>query len=581
MLILPVFAFYNPQTVEKHLLLLIQYIQEQDINIRLSIQTSVEILSKLDNAVQQQLIPFISSKRIHIFPECSNASLQGLMNIQHLRKQLQKNLRTFSKLYPDLPPVSIPRWHDYHREGVQSLYRELLKTALLPTEENGILNYYRVFNGNGDGQIMPRIVPADIGARQFPAWLNKEIQQTKRAVKQLTAKGLLQPQDRWDTMIMFDGDHFCQRALDALSTIAKKKYEFTCGRAGLQCLRIINQKEPADRKRQLFSAGIEPTVFAPAYFGPEFVVQFFPSSKSKARRKPSFSTALPLPLPHQRVETSRPNREMTLSLLGRALLAEQELQVQFIDGDLSTISQGKRVFPIGGGIKSSLTIQKEDKQKKTCAFNIENAVAVEGGVSRGLRQMLNLRCQGVQIDGRITNDFLILEDQRELYLDSYIQHPWIMEGYTLSHYIPQMLNLWTDIAEGTPLQLSSQNTDGSQRSISVDFSKTGRRKRIFLPGHAWILSCGIWNIGIDLVYGRELDINLPSAILIEQCGRRSYKISFLPTAEYINPDITVLNGLMEHYSLRIVPAVSRFDEFSATEPQVTIDHIDRPFIIYF
>ena len=79
--ILPIFNFYNPNSAETHILDLIQYIQEPESTVCLGIRTSLDLLSSLDDAVQQQLVPFISSGRIHIFPDSFDAAFQGLMNM--------------------------------------------------------------------------------------------------------------------------------------------------------------------------------------------------------------------------------------------------------------------------------------------------------------------------------------------------------------------------------------------------------------------------------------------------------------------------------------------------------------------
>ena len=83
---------------------------------------------------------------------------------------------------------------------------------------------------------------------------------------------------------------------------------------------------------------------------------------------------------------------------------------------------------------------------------------------------------------------------------------------------------------------------------------------------------------MDLVYGEKS--SLPAVVLIERAARKQYRISFLPTAEYINPDITVLNGLLEHYTLRIMPGIEGPEDFKVVEKNV-LEHISEPFIVYF
>ena len=574
--ILPLFTFCNPHSAEKHILSLIQYIQGQGGNIRLSIRSSVNILSGLDNALQQQLIPFISSGRIHIFPDSSDASFQGLMNIRDLQSHLESGAQAFSRLYPDLPAVFIPHWHDYYREEARKLYR--LGTVLFPVVDNGLLPYYRLLQENDERRYIVPIVSADnVRAGQSLSRLHKEIHKSRRMIANLMSRGRLRKQDSWDTMIMIDGDRFSQDFLDMFTFLAKRKHTFASGRGGFQFLRVL--EDPTREESVQFATEIKAASFDPPYFGPEFIAQLFPDSRQESQKMQSFSAMLPLPTPQQRVETAGPDREMSSNLLSRAMLYEEDFVLMFIDGNIVEMRLSNNTFAFASGIASEVRIQK-GRHKQRYTFEIENAFAVGGGLSRGLRQTLTLNIPAAQISGRITNDFLIIGDRKELYLDSYIQHPWIYEGYSLRSYIPQMLMLWAGLSEDTSLILRSQNSDGTERMLNIHLSDIRERESVFLPGTAWILNCGNSQIGMDLVYGRESGIHLPSVVLIERLGRKGHRVSFLPTAEYINPDIKILNGLLEHYTLRIMPNVSRFEDFRTIE-QGALEHIAKPFIVYF
>lgn len=589
MRILPIFSFYDIQTVEKHILTFVQYVQEQGSNIRLSIRTPVNVLTALDKELQLQLSPFISSGRINIFPDSADAAFQGLMNITDLRSYLKKSVRAFSKLYPELSPIFVPRWHDYQREKVQTLYRDILKKVFLPLHGTGRGSYYRVLNNidgdvtadvdaDGNEWLIPVVFPNNLNSKQFSPGLRGKIIECRQEVRRLMARGVFQQCEDWDSALMIDGDRYCEKALNALLTLSKKGYEFTCGRPNLQLLQINTEKSK--------EFTVDWPDFNPLSFGPEFMAQFFPISRGEERSPPVFSTFHPLPAPVQHRSDPSPERAITTSLTSRAEMVEENFRVTFERGNISSIANSESSFDFAGGVGSLIKIQR-GRSEKSHVSEMENAVAVENEKTRGLRQILGLSATEMKISGRITNDFLLVGDEKALYIDSYIQHPWIQKLYRVNRYIPQMIMLWNEVPAGTVLTLSSKNHDGTGRAVSINLSQIASRSSLFLPGYAWLLSCGDSRIGIDLICDRKLKIHFPAVVLVEAVNRKAkvvnrknYRISFLPTAEYINPDTSIMNGLLEHYTLRLMPDIENFKAFGKVGQDI-LDHVADPFIVYF
>ena len=395
-----------------------------------------------------------------------------------MRKYLKKGLREFTKRYPELPPVFVPRWHDYQREEAQKLYQSASETVLIPAMIAKLPVYYKA--GEQGQEIIPCIYSDDSGKGSPVSGIINSIRKSRWKVEQLMSRGVLQKQEDWDTLISVDGDRLCQKMLDMLSSLSKKGCEFVARRSGYQFLHVLPEHSP----------DVAATDFQPAYFGPEFVAQFFHASYTKPHGTRSFSSMSPLPVPHQRVETPRSERTITISMLSRAILNEQDFTAVFSNGNITELQQDDRSCAFAGGIGSKMEIQKAQHIKQH-SFGIENAFAIEGDTLRGLRQTLKLSAPATQIDGRITNDFIVIEDHRELYLDSYIQHPWIREGYSLNHYIPQMLVLWDGISSDTVLTLSSWNSDRTGRTMLIDLSVISDRRYGFSA--RFCLDTGLWS----------------------------------------------------------------------------------------
>ncbi len=570
MRLLPMFTFYDINTAGNHILTLIEHIQEQGSAIRLGIRAPIALLESLDDSLKQQIAPFISSGRINIFPDSSDAAFQGLMNVRNLREYLKKGLTAFTAHYPELSPVFIPRWHDYQREEARNMYRSILPAVIIPLRAVWKGSYYRIMTKDAGDQIIPVIFPDNSSARHFASGLRMKIEKSRHEVLQLMNREIFQKEDNWDTIIMVNGDKEHKRILEAFLALSKKKHELICGRGEIRPLHAAGNSEE--------ELSVDWPEFDPPYFGPEFISQFLSKPGKKPSRKASFSSIFPLPHPDH-TEEPRFWRTITLSLLGDVELREQDFTVFFTQGNIDRMVYNGGTFVFPGGI-SSLFLLRRGKIGRKHAFKIENAVAVEDGGIRGLRQILSLEVPGTKISGRISNDFLLVNNNRELYLDTYIQHPWIVEDHTVLRYIPQMLVLWDEVSMRRTLTLRSRNHDGTERNLRVDLSKTGRRSCIFLPGSAWILGCGQSRIGIDLVHGRKLKLHLPSAVLVEKIKQNNYRVSFLPMAEYINPDVSIMNGLMEHYTLCFKPDIDTFENLGTIKKDV-IDNMNEPSIVYF
>ncbi|AHC13790.1 hypothetical protein [Salinispira pacifica] len=290
-----------------------------------------------------------------------------------------------------------------------------------------------------------------------------------------------------------------------------------------------------------------------------------------------------LQTPDQRVESPRPEREVTANMQGRAEMREGAFQALFIGGNISQLSDSSGKLPFSGGIQSRLISSRQGKQRNI-EYQVESAFALESAVSRGLRQTLKLADAECQIAGRIVNDYVLIEDMAELVMDCYVQHPWIREGYEIERYIPQMLEIWNDIKADEIIDLRSGNSDGSSRAfrfrpLDLTFDENGEALLLF-PGMSWILNRGPSGLVLELIHGRRQKIDLPSGALITRRRRDQYALSFLPTGEYRKPTLDGLNGLLEHYSLRLKPNLRSSDDFKPMSRKAQ-GHISHPFVIYY
>ncbi|AHC16367.1 hypothetical protein [Salinispira pacifica] len=577
--ILPLISIYGE--TEQQIQQLIEFLHREGNSIRVAVRCPLKDLESLGTDTWDQLKPFLNSGSIHFFPDSLSGSYHGLMNKRQLKSELKETRKRSSEIFPDRKLMFMPRWHDVFRPEAREMYRDILTNVLIPHRYYGNFHWYSLLGS--EQHLVPALKPevdeyqGKIGLFFLQHRLNhieKKIQEMIQH-RELHASGTTQIILEIET----SGTDFPSEMLQQILELREKGREFTSGFEQLSFLSYSGTDNT--HSRSLPPGTILPALFDPPANTPGFTAQLFPASRLQQEEKhaPVFSSLSRVPHPEQRVEPERPKREITSSMIGQARLKEQELEAVFLNGNITALSSGGKAFHLSPGISSRIDFNGQSRNKPA-RFEMESAFAVEDEHSRGLRQTLHLKHDWVQIAGRIVNDFLLIGDNRQLYLDSYIQHPWLKDGRQFSEYIPQMITLWDSLERNRRVVLRSMNSDASERNINIDLSLIESRECILLPGSSWVFSSGDQHLGMDLIYGSKNRINLPAACIIEPEKKGQFRISFAPAGIYIRPDSRLVNGLLEHYSLRLIPNISKFEDFGAIERKV-YRRIHDPFVIYY
>lgn len=590
----PVYSIFQQSSAEPQLLKILNFMQDlnSEADIRISIHTTIRILSGLSDDIREQLEPFIQSKRIGIFPDSLEASFHGMLIVRDLKKELTESRKEFARLFPEIPMVFIPRWHDFQRTESSMAYQDGPSRTLIPgaSSEHSVLFYAE----DPLREFLPvsYISSRDLGNKRSAGRLLSEIKRRTRQFRLAMDDSRLDPGEDWNHLIFFDGDDLSaiETSLAVLSYLAVKKIPFSSGLPVLKGLKLADNSvnslaTDSETEAPLVLPHPAAAIFDIPRMTPAFIAQFFPRSFQKRLKKAELCMS-PLSehqAPEQRVEAPRPARDITSSMPGQAIIHEQDLSLHFLDGDIREFRDNNGSFKIDGGMRSMLITANSSRERES-SFGLESAFALESDLSRGLRQTLKLSIPETQISGRITNDFLQIDEMTELVLDSYIQHPWFKDDVVIDRYIPQMLAIWQDISPDEPIDLRSRNSDGTERRLSIrcgDFPLDERQLRsLLLPGMSWIISRGPESLGLRLIHGERQHINLPSTVLIGREKRDRFSLSFCPTAEYRRPELELVNGLLEHYSLRMKPHVRSFDNFQPLSRKIQ-GQIADPFIIYY
>ncbi len=576
---------YDRKSAEEFFPRILHFLHENNakLDLRLAFRSTVKLLENLPEATMEQLAPFIKSGKVNIFPDSYSASFDGIVIKKDLERELRQATKRIKKIFPDISPIFLPRWHDYFRTEAREAYLSISKQMLLAGFQGD--RFKPLYFITDDKLFVPSI---DVVHTHLPhgnagGRVMGQIRQAIRSLSKMSTTGLTSQSGNCQLLVFFppdNGDNQLDQSLDVLAYLSSRKQSFDSGSGGINMLRYSVPAEPdhkgSKKLLELVNRGIEPVCLDPPYMAPNFIAQLIPAHKKK---KPSFSSISLDFHPEQRVENPRPQREVTCSMLGRAFIKENDFELLFENGNMSRIQNQNGHIKLGKGMTSRVILANGAKAHKT-GFKVESAFAIESEHSRGLRQTLHLNIPQSQISGRIVNDYLQIENLNHIYIDSYIQHPWMKEGEKVLRYIPQMINLWDDLHARDIIRLRSVNSDGTGREITVEPATISSEKNILLPGCSWIIRRNSSSIGLELMFGNKLNINLPATILIEPQKKGIFSLSFSVTGEYRNPDLEVINGLLEHYSLRLIPNVNGFEDFPGIKKQVW-DQLHDPFVIYY
>lgn len=577
--ILPLISIYGESEPQIHKL--IDFLHQEGNAIRVAVRCPLRGLETLNEDTWDQLKPFLNSGSIHFFPDSFSGSYHGLMNKRQLKTELKESHKRSSALFPGKKLVFMPKWHDIFRTEAREMYHDILGTVLIPHRYYGNFHWYSLLGS--EQHLIPAINP---GIQEYQGklglfFLQHRVHHIEKRIQEMIQHRELQHSGTYQIILEIgaSGHAFPAEMLEQILELREKGVQFTSGSENLTFLSYSGS--PDSHSRSLQPGTILPALFDPPMHTPGFTAQLFPASRlqQEEKHRPVYSSLSTIPHPEQRVEPRRPEREITSSMIGQARLKEQELEAVFLNGNIrSIVSRGKE-FSFSKGISSRVEFHGQNRNS-AAYFELESAFAVEDEHSRGLRQTLHLKDDSVQIAGRIINDFLLIGDNRQLYMDSYIQHPWLKDGSEFGEYVPQMITLWDALERDRRIVLRSMNSDASERSINIDLNLIEGRELILLPGSSWIFSSGDQHLGIDLIYGSKSRINLPGACIIEAGKKGVSRISFAPAGIYIQPDSALVNGLLEHYSLRLIPNISKFEDFGTIERKV-YRKIHDPFVIYY
>jgi hypothetical protein len=588
---IPVFSIFRRESAPRHIENLIALLRDGDQarEFSLAIHSPLDLLEELGGDIRKQLDPFLQSDRIAVLADSDCGALHGLYSERELAREMQNVGGRYASLFPGKSPVFMPRWHDHHRDEAARQYRENPAEILLPGGRPGHPCLFRAASALRDYIPVVDIAAGD-GGRRAATRVVSTLRKLHRSIEQAAAADALHSSDEVSVILRFDGDHAesIGSGGEILSTLIAKGFHLSTGASDLHFLRLAdrrNQNGQETDTSEIPPQRISCSSYDLPVMTPAFIAQRFPDSFPKKLRRSQMSASplAKLSMPDQRVESARPEREVTANMQGRAELRENDLRALFIGGNISELADAAGKLTFSGGIHSRIITSRQGKERRT-EYQLESAFALEASVSRGLRQTLKLADIECQIAGRIVNDFLQIEDMAEIIMDSYLQHPWIREGYEVERYAPQMLEVWNDIRADEQIDLRSENSDGSKRAfrfcpLDLLFDENGETM-LMLPGMSWLLNRGPTGLGLELVHARRLKIDLPSAVLVTRRRREQYSLSFLPSGEYRRPSLEGLNGLLEHYSLRLRPNLRNSSDFPPMSRKA-LGHISHPFVIYY
>ncbi len=552
-----------------------------------AIRTSASFLEDLDQDLMHRMTAFIESRRLGIVIDSLDYSFHGILSERDLTKDISESIKLARRQFPTLEPLLMPHWHDAQRPSAARAYANCPSPVLIPGASP--LNPCMFIADAEIEQFIPSLYinPSTINVRRSEAKILAAIRRITQHYNEALEARQLKPSPSLPVLILIDegSDEYFEQVLQVPGMLAARGMKFEVPGGGITGLRF---GEKTGQNEESLVSLPAPHFGLPRFdvpkMTPSFIGQLMPASFSKRLRKAEISTSVfsEHASPDQRVEEKRPQREVTSSMLGQAYLKEGELNVWFTGGNITRLQDGAGDLSFSGGLSSRIILSRAGKTRKT-SYEVESAFALETAIGRGLRQTLKLAVPESQISGRITNDYLQLEDMTEIILDSYIQHPWIREEYEIDSYIPQMIELWADLPAQELVDLRSRNSDGSGRNFRfrpADIIGDGDEVLLLLPGCNWILNRGPQGLGIELIHGNRQKIDLPSAVKISKLKRDRFSLSFLPTAEYVHPAREEINGILEHYSLRFKPNLRRSEDLTEISRKVQ-NHIAPPFCIFY
>lgn len=589
----PVISLRFSQSAERRIQTLLEILGKNCDGSRASaaVRAPLSFFTALGDETLQSMEPFLSCGRLGIIIDSRDGEFLGMQTVKEAEQQLSECASEFKRLFPQLPFQCMPRWHDAHRDEVLQSMRRLSQRCLIEAVNQHIPGF--VCWSKDDCSFIPAIIEGSIspGLRRNAGRIRSKINRTHQRIRREMSDAF-PPEDKlWNSFLIFepndDADAEFQTHMEILETLCEKHLELWDFRNELTGL-----PSPMDDSQSIYRTEESPIIyrasvalFDPPSMDPRFTAQLFPASfPQSGRRRKSIATVYgQLTACDQRVESPRPEREITSAMPGSALLEEGDFQVNFTGGSIRSIQDGNGIIEFSGGCGASLTSQKNGKQQFH-SYETESSFALESPASRGLRHTLKLSIEETQIAGRITHDYLQLEGSRELVIDSYIQHPWMKDGAEILHYCPFELEIWADIRQDELIDFKSSTSDESSRACTLrpaelQWESTGSSTNL-LPGYRWIIGRGPVSLGIELIHGKRQRINLPSLIRLSKRQRGVMKLSFLPLGDYIRPDNEMVNGILEHLSLRILPNVKHFSDFGSISRK-TLSHIDDPFVIYY
>ncbi len=237
--------------------------------------------------------------------------------------------------------------------------------------------------------------------------------------------------------------------------------------------------------------------------------------------------------PHRR----DPDRTLIADMLGEVLLDEGDFAVRFSRGRLSGLARGGREFLASLPSRSYVEVGRRE-----IPFTVMNAFSIEGEHVRGLR----VSCQATDPDfvhpGAITQDFLLVQDFRQLVVALTIRYPEPQPQLYIDACAAMEIPLF-HLEEDEEIGVEGCYPDGEEYRLRL--SPTSGT--LALPGCRFRFTRGEASFLLVFPDSESASIDvLPVRITAEE---RGYLLSVSPRGFYGRTDANRLAGIEEHFTL--------------------------------
>ncbi len=243
-------------------------------------------------------------------------------------------------------------------------------------------------------------------------------------------------------------------------------------------------------------------------------------------------------LPHPAHAHRRdPDRTLIADMLGEVLLDEGDFAVRFSSGRLAGLERGGRELLAKIPSRSYLAVDGRE-----IPFSVINAFSIEGEQVRGLR--VSARAADVDFvhPGTITQDFLLVQDFRQLVVTLSVHYPELQPQLYVEAYAAMEIPLFR-LEEGEEIGVEGFYPDGEKYRLRLPPTPGVR----CVPGSRFLLTRGEAAFLLAFPEGESTTIDLlPIRITAEEHG---LLLSVNPRGFYGRTAANQLAGIEEHFTL--------------------------------